>query len=83
MCVCVYIYIYILCVCVCVCVVWLYHNLKSFIKVLTVPKEVGQALKQDREKDDAVSLAWGPESPVTLTYDGWRGSLFPNHSGGR
>ena len=75
MCVCVY-------VCVCVCVVWLYHNLKSFIKVLTVPKEVGQALKQDREKGDTVSLAWGLKSLSSwLMMDGG-GVYFPTTVGG-
>ena len=49
----VYIYIH----CFVLFLVWLYHNLKSFIKVLAVPKEVGHALKQDREKDDTVSPA--------------------------
>lgn len=39
--------------------VWFYYNLKSFIKVLTVPRKADHALKQDREKDDTVRQAWG------------------------
>lgn len=40
--------------------VWFYYNLRPFLKVLTVPKKAGHALKQDREKDNTVSPAWGP-----------------------
>lgn len=40
--------------------VWFYYNLRPFLKVLMVPKKAGHALKQDREKDNTVSPAWGP-----------------------
>ena len=75
MCVCVY-------VCVCVCGLAL-PQFKIFYKGLDCSQGSRPSAEAGQREGWYSEPGLGPESPVTLTYDGWRGSLFPNHSGGR